>query len=103
MLCQIGNNDNWSWWLNFVVLWAFFTVAGLLTMILFSGGLFIPYYVRPTFERWVMKNNKQFPPALLVKKEIIHMCKGLVVATLCPTFTIMATRLTLTLTLIEGH
>lgn len=94
-LCEnrfFGTSENIPWLGNFLQLWAFFTIAGLLSMVVLSGGLFLPYYGRPTFERWRLKNNKDFPSALLVKKEIVHMCKGLVVATLCPTFTIMATR-----------
>lgn len=68
------------------------TVLGLLSMIVLSGALFYPYYVKPTFTRWQLKNNPRFPQPATVKKEIIHMCKGLGVATLCPAFTLMASK-----------
>lgn len=86
MLCEIGTSN------GFVALWGVMTVLGLASMLLLSGALFLPYYARPTFERWQRKNNPRFPSPLLVKKEIIHMCKGLSVATLCPAFTLMASK-----------
>lgn len=66
------------------------TALGLLSMLVLSGTLFYYYYSNPTFEMWQMKSNPRFPSPLLVKKEIIHMCKGLIVATLCPAFTLAA-------------
>jgi lathosterol oxidase len=69
-----------------------YTALGLLSMIILSGSVFYPYYMKPTYEKWIYKNNKEFPNPLLVKKEIIHMCKGLSVATLCPAFTLMASQ-----------
>lgn len=86
MLCEIGTSH------GFFALWAAMTFLGLLTMILFSGAVFYPYYMKPTFERWQLKTNENFPSPALVKKEIIHMCKGLFVATLCPAFTLMASK-----------
>jgi len=86
MLCEIATNH------GFFALWIVMTVLGLVSMVLLSSTLFIPYYVFPTFEKWQMKNNPKFPSPLLVKKEIIHMCKGLSVATLCPAFTLMASK-----------
>lgn len=86
MLCEIGTQY------GFVFLWVTFTVLGLISMVVLSGSLFYPYYVKPTYEKWVYKSNPKFPSPLLVKREIIHMCKGLIVATVCPTFTLMATK-----------
>jgi lathosterol oxidase len=86
MLCEIGSQ------FGYLTLWATFTSLGLLSMIILSGAVFIPYYVYPTFERWQYKSNDKFPSPALVKKEIIHMCKGLCVATLCPTFTVMSAK-----------
>jgi Delta7-sterol 5-desaturase len=86
MLCEIGTQY------GFVVLWLVSTAAGLFAMLVLSTAVFYPYYVTPTFEKWIFKSNPTFPSPLLVKKEIIHMCKGLVVATLCPSFTLMATK-----------
>lgn len=48
--------------------------------------------MHPTFERWQMKNNPKFPPPEMVKKEIVHMCKGIAVAILCPAFTLVISR-----------
>jgi lathosterol oxidase len=86
MLCEIATNN------GFFLLWVVMTVLGLLSMVVLSGSVFYPYYVDVTFEKWQMKNNPKFPSPLLVKKEIVHMCKGLSVATLCPAFTLMASR-----------
>lgn len=86
MLCEIGNN------FGAVSLWATMTILGLVSMIILSGAVFVPFYGRPTFERWQYKTNEKFPSPALVKKEIIHMCKGLFVATMCPTFTIMSAK-----------
>lgn len=61
-------------------------------MLLLSGSLFYCYYGNPTFESWQYKSNPKFPSPLLVKKEIIHMLKGLSVATLCPAFSLVSSR-----------
>ena len=47
------------------------------------------------------KNNAEFPAPLMVKKEIIHMCKGLFVATLCPAITLMMTKYTYSIVLFQ--
>jgi lathosterol oxidase len=86
MLCEVGTNH------GFFALWMVMSVLGLVSMLVLSSALFYPYYVTPTFERWKLKNNPKFPSPELVKKEIIHMCKGLSVATLCPAFTLMASK-----------
>tara|TARA_B110000090_G_C12933885_1_gene274624 strand:- start:28 stop:318 length:291 start_codon:yes stop_codon:yes gene_type:complete len=82
MICEIGANY------GFVAVWAALTVLGFISMMVLSGAVFIPYYVNPTKELWKYKCNPKFPSAALVRKEIIHTTKGLVVATLCPTLTI---------------
>ena len=46
-------------------------------------------YIRYIFQK---KNNAEFPDPFTVKREIIHMCKGLFVATLCPAFTLMMSK-----------
>ena len=84
MFCEIGVQ------LGFFGLWFTFTALGLLSMVILSGSIFYLYYVSPTFEMWQYKSNPKFPSPLLVKKEIIHMCKGLIVAALCPAFTLAA-------------
>jgi lathosterol oxidase len=82
MLCEIGTE------LGFFPLWMSMTALGLLSMLILSGVIFYYYYVTPTYEMWQYKSNPKFPSPLLVKKEIIHMCKGLIVAALCPAFTL---------------
>lgn len=86
MLCEIGTAY------GFFALWGFFTVAGLISMIILSGSIFYPYYMKPTYEKWIYKSNPRFPSPLLVKKEIIQMCKGLIVATFCPAFTLFLSK-----------
>jgi sterol desaturase/sphingolipid hydroxylase (fatty acid hydroxylase superfamily) len=86
MLCEVGTAH------GFFALWLAMTLMGLLSMIVLSTSIFYPYYVNPTFEKWQRKNNPKFPSAALVKKEIIQMCKGLFAATLCPAFTLMASK-----------
>lgn len=87
MLCEISESY------GFFITWITFTLLGLLSMLILSTMIFIPYYYKPTFERWQYKSNPVFPSPLLVKKEIIHMSKGLVVATLCPALTLFFTSL----------
>jgi hypothetical protein len=86
MLCSIADN------VGFFSLWVIMSIGGLTSMVILSSTLFYPFYVKPTFERWQMKTNPQFPSPALVKKEIIHMCKGLSVGVLCPAFALVAKR-----------
>jgi lathosterol oxidase len=55
---------------------------------LLAGAVFIPYYVYPSYDRWVYKCNEKYPTPALVKKEMVHSLKGLFVATLVPTFSV---------------
>jgi len=84
MLCEIGGQY------GFFAVWITMTVLGFVSVIFLSTIVFIPYYVRPTYEMWVMKCNPKFPSPAWIKKEIVHMSKGLAVATLCPAFTLFA-------------
>lgn len=86
MLCEIGSS------FGFFGLWLVMTILGLFSMLILSGCLFYPYYQTPNFERWQYKSNSKFPSPLLVKKEIIQLCKGLVVATLCPAWSLMMSK-----------
>jgi len=94
MLCEIGNSN------SFLLLWIVMSILGLLSMIILSSLLFYPYYYyichNPddpiSYKRWLLKNNPKFPESTTVKKEIIHMCKGLSVATLCPAFSLVASK-----------
>jgi len=78
MLCEI------SLWGNFFSTWMALTAIGWVTLMILSLGLFMRYYVHPTFEDWQYKSNPQYPDAWKVKKEIQVMTKGLVSATFCP-------------------
>lgn len=86
MLCELGTSY------GFFALWIFMSLLGLLMMLILSSIVFYYYYMIPTYEKWVYKNNPKFPTPELVQKEIIHMCKGLSVATLCPAFSLMASK-----------
>jgi len=94
MLCEIGDRS------NFLVLWVVMSVLGLISMIVLSSLLFYPYYYYVckfprdpiSFQRWQLKNNPKFPQPRIVQKEIIHMIKGLSVATICPAFSLVASR-----------
>ena len=82
MLCEIGSRY------GFVAIWMFTTIAGFVSMVVLSSLVFYPLYCKPTFESWIWKSNPKFPSPALVKKEIVQMTKGLVVATLIPAFVI---------------
>lgn len=84
VLCQIGEEY------GFFAIWTVLSVLGLTSMLIMSSIIFRPYYYSPTMERWQYKSNPKFPSPALVKKEIIHMCKGLSVGVLCPAFAIVA-------------
>lgn len=69
---------------NFLTTWAVLTVLAFVMMMLMSGTLFLRYYARPTFETWQWKSNPEFPPATLVRREVLQMLKGIYTATFCP-------------------
>jgi lathosterol oxidase len=50
----------------------------------FSGGLFMMYYWKPTYEQWTRKTNPEFPSAEMVRDEVLQMLKGLTCAAICP-------------------
>lgn len=82
MICEIGEQY------GFMAVWAAFTISGWISMMILSGMVFYPLYYKPTFDTWVYKSNPKFPSPALVKKEIVHTTKGLVVATLVPAFAV---------------
>lgn len=82
MFCEIGAQY------GFVAMWMSMTVMGWISMVILSSAVFFPLYYRPTFETWQWKSNPRFPSPALVKKEIVQMTKGLIVATLIPAFAI---------------
>jgi Delta7-sterol 5-desaturase len=84
MFCEIAGEY------GFLALWMSMNVLGLVSMMTLSTLVFIPLYGKPSFETWKLKCNPNFPSPALVRKEIIHTVKGLVVATLIPAFTLVA-------------
>ncbi len=84
VLCAIGEQY------GFFAVWSVLSVVGLVSMMAMSSVIFYPYYQKPTFETWQYKSNPKFPSPGMVKKEIIHTCKGLSVGVLCPAFAICA-------------
>ena len=84
MFCEIASR------FGFVALWASMTLLGLASMMILSSLVFVPLYGCPTYDSWRYKCNPKFPPPILVRKEIVHTVKGLVVATLIPAFTLTA-------------
>lgn len=79
MLCELHALGG-----SLVTTWALLSVLGVLAVALFSGSVFLAYYVRPTFEQWQRKINPAFPPAEAVRDEVLQTLKGLLTATVCP-------------------
>lgn len=90
MLCEIGGHYGLG---GFVAVWATMTISGFLAMMILSTIIFIPYYAKPTYEIWTRKCNPKFPSPALVRREIIQMTNGLIVATLLPAFSLFASTL----------
>ncbi len=86
VLCEILDAS------NFVALWAFLTVSGAALVMGISSAAFAKLYVNPSFELWRWKTNPAFPPAELVKEEILASLKGVVVVTLAPAATLYLAR-----------
>lgn len=80
MLCEIGTTY------GFVAIWLTLNVLGFVSMMILSSIVFYYLYYNPTFNTWIYKSNPKFPSPELIKKEIIHTTKGLIVATLIPAF-----------------
>jgi len=78
VLCEIEASG------SFFSTWVALTLMGLLSQIVFSGGAFWYYYVKPTYELWRWKSNPEYPKPEKVRDEIVQMIKGLCSATLCP-------------------
>jgi lathosterol oxidase len=78
VLCEIEASG------SFFSTWVALTLMGLLSQIVFSGGAFWYYYVKPTYEMWRWKSNPEYPKPEKVRDEIVQMIKGLCSATLCP-------------------
>jgi len=86
MLCEIGTSY------GFVALWLAMTILGGVIMLILSGSIFYFYYMKPTYYKWIYKNNPNYPSPELVTKEIIHLAKGLIIATVCPAFSLMSSK-----------
>eukprot|EP01038_Epipyxis_sp_PR26KG_P007139 gene7139-9740_t len=86
MLCEITQDY------GFLTVWFVIIVLGMISMVILSGAVFYPYYVKPTIETWQYKNNPKYPSPQMVKKEIIHTGKGLITAAICPALTLVASQ-----------
>jgi lathosterol oxidase len=84
MLCEIGEQH------GFLALWAAMSALGALSVLVLSSVVFIPFYGRPSFEKWQYKTNPKFPSPQLVRKEVWQSLKGVAVGVLCPVFAVYA-------------
>jgi hypothetical protein len=84
MFCEIADE------FGFFALWMSMNILGLISMMALSSCVFIPLYCKPSLATWQLKCNPRFPSPELVRKEIVHTVKGLIVATLIPAFTLIA-------------
>ncbi len=69
---------------NFFTTWLALSAAAFVMTIAMSAVVFHRYYVHATFERWRHKVNPDYPSAVMVRREILQMMKGLLTATICP-------------------
>jgi lathosterol oxidase len=81
MLCEIMNNSS----LGFVETWTVLTIAAWISLVLTSGIPFWYYYMNPTYEKWIVKTNRNYPPPSLVRSEAYKSLKGCIFVTLSPT------------------
>jgi lathosterol oxidase len=70
---------------NFFLTWFVLTVLACVLTLTMSGALFRIYYWAPTFEQWRFKSNPKYPKPSMVRREVLQMLKGIVMATLPPT------------------
>lgn len=69
---------------NFFTTWITLCVLAFVMTIAMSSLVFWRYYVRATYARWQQKINPAYPSAVMVRREVMQMMKGLATATLCP-------------------
>ncbi|KAI9010231.1 hypothetical protein DFJ74DRAFT_772584 [Hyaloraphidium curvatum] len=79
MICQLGPLTS-----NFLLTWSLVSAIGLVLLVAFASLLFKQYYWRPTYDTWRVKTNPKYPPAEMVRKEVVQMVKGLACSTFCP-------------------
>lgn len=73
---------------SFLATWGFISFLTMLSVIFFSGSVFLHYYVRPTYEKWCYKINPKFPTAQDVRLEITQTMKGVVAAACAPSLSL---------------
>lgn len=78
MLCEVANQG------NFFTTWAALSLLALVMMLVMSGAMFYRSYHRPTLAQWQRKSNPHYPDVTMVRREVLQMLKGLLVATACP-------------------
>lgn len=70
MLCELFKFD------SFLLTWLVLFQLAVSVIFLMSGAVFIYYYVYPTYEKWVYKDNPKYPQPDKVREEIILSMKG---------------------------
>ncbi len=69
---------------NFFTTWAALSALAVLSTLAMSAWIFRRWYWKPTFAQWQRKSGPEFPPPQMVRREVLQMLKGLVMATACP-------------------
>ncbi len=69
---------------HFLLTWLVLTASALSLTMLMSGLLFRRYYWAPSYERWRFKSDPRFPAPTKIRREVLQMLRGVVMATLPP-------------------
>eukprot|EP01108_Squamamoeba_japonica_P010250 TRINITY_DN9905_c0_g1_i1.p1 TRINITY_DN9905_c0_g1~~TRINITY_DN9905_c0_g1_i1.p1 ORF type:complete len:323 (-),score=23.19 TRINITY_DN9905_c0_g1_i1:73-999(-) len=83
MLCELD-----SLYDNFFVTWMTITALTIVLVFAMSGTIFRLLYWRPTYETWLYKSQPKYPPAEMVRDEVIQTLKGVAAATFAPTLSL---------------
>jgi len=78
-----------SLWIN----WFALSVLAFILIMIMSGGIFLRYYVNPTYDQWRRKSNPNFPSPEIVRSEILQMIKGMGTASLAPAMALYLTKI----------
>jgi len=81
VLCEIMNQSE----LGFLETWILLTIAAWISLFLTSGLPFAYYYMFPTYEKWLVKTNRNYPAPEMVRSELFKSAKGVIFVTFCPT------------------
>lgn len=81
VLCEIMNGSDFG----FLETWAVLSGAAFLSLGVICGIPFRYYYMHPTYEKWLIKTNREYPSAAMVRSEAYKTLTGSVFVTLSPT------------------